>query len=309
MPKSSTQNSPIDRVVQTIIEKLENGVRPWRRSWDRIGTDRPCRANGQAYRGINYFLLSMIGDGAGYNSPYWMTYKAALAAGGQVRRGETASPIIFYKSYSAPQEPVTGNDEGTDQTRRVLKSYSVFNACQIDGLGDEFYPALKVKDRAHNLDLKPRVDEIVSATGAAISHGGDMAYYRPSTDSVTMPVIEQFHSYEQYVATLMHELVHWTSHANRCDRQLGKRFGDQAYAVEEAIAEMGAATLCDALGIATDHMDDHASYISCWLKVLKAEPKAILTFAAKAEQAASFIYPELHGSMSAEEDETIQEAA
>lgn len=312
MPKRSTQISPIDRVVQTIITKLEEGVRPWRRRWDRIGSGRPCRATGEAYRGINYFLLAMIGDSAGYNSPYWLTYKTAQKLGGQVRRGETSSPIIFYKSFSVPNEIDSTGDNGDDTTRRIVRSYSVFNAHQIDGLPAKFYPEAAAVERTHDLTLKPLVDQIVAATGANISHGGDMAFYRPSTDSVSMPTIQQFHSYEQYVATLMHELVHWSSHPTRCDRQLGKRFGDQAYAAEEAIAEMGAATLCDALGIAADHMDDHASYIASWLKILKAEPKAILTFAAKAEQAASLIYPALHGALGEHEeepDDNIREAA
>ena len=308
MHKQPLKQSPIDRIVQTIISKLEEGVRPWRRNWDVIGSGRPCRSNGQPYRGINYFLLSMMGDSAGYTSPFWLTYKTAQSIGGQVRRGESASPIMFYKSYSTTQQS-EADDAGSEQNKRVLKCYSVFNAQQIEGLPAEFYPEVKIRERTHNLALKPLVDDIVGATGAKISHGGDMAYYRPSSDSISMPTVEQFHGYEQYVATLMHELVHWTSHPSRCDRQLGKRFGDQAYAVEEAIAEMGAATLCDAIGIPTDHMDDHASYIGGWMKILKAEPKALLTFAAKAEQAAAYIYPNLHGRLAADFEAEERDAA
>ena len=135
----------------------------------------------------------------------------------------------------------------------------------------------------------------VAATGAAISHGGSRAFYRPSTDSIQLPPREAFTGTatstpaEGFYSTLCHELTHWTSAEGRCNRQLGKRFGDQAYAMEELIAELGAAFLCADLGISDEPRADHAQYLTTWLAVLKADKKAIFTAASKASEAATFL--------------------
>jgi antirestriction protein ArdC len=145
--------------------------------------------------------------------------------------------------------------------------------------------------------IKPiqQAKSFVAATGAIIHHGGGRAYYRPSTDSIHLPPREAFIGTprstpaESYYSTLCHEMTHWTSAEARCNRQLGKRFGDQAYAMEELVAELGAALLCADLHITDEPRPDHAQYLASWLAVLKTDKKAIFTAALKASEATAFL--------------------
>jgi predicted DNA-binding WGR domain protein len=140
-----------------------------------------------------------------------------------------------------------------------------------------------------------QAEALVRATGASINHGGGRAFYRSSTDSIQLPPREAFigsptsSPAEAYYSTIFHELTHWTSEPTRCNRELGKRFGDNAYAIEELVAELGAAFLCAELGITDEPRADHAQYLATWLSVLKADKKAIFTAASKASEAAAFL--------------------
>jgi antirestriction protein ArdC len=140
-----------------------------------------------------------------------------------------------------------------------------------------------------------QAEAFVAATGASISHGGGRAFYRPATDSIQLPPREAFVGSptstpaEAYYSTLLHELTHWTSAPSRCNRELGKRFGDDAYAIEELVAELGTAFLCADLGITDEPRADHAQYLAAWLSILKADKKAIFTAASKASEAAAFL--------------------
>ena len=132
--------SPATRITQEIIARLEAGTKPWIKPWRGVPVSRPLRACGIPYRGMNVFWLWMVADMCGYASPFWMTYNQASKLGGQVRKGEKSTIAIFYKSYTKEVEaPDTG--ETTDEARRVLKSYPVFNADQVEGLPERFYPA------------------------------------------------------------------------------------------------------------------------------------------------------------------------
>lgn len=308
MRRQNDYVSPIDRIAQKIIAKLEEGTMPWKRSWDQTGFRAPLRWNGAPYNGINYFTLMMASEESGYSSPYWMTYKKAQELGGQVRKGEHASHAIFYKSYTPGQRDTAGGDEEDPAQRRVAKCYTVFNADQIDNLPQSFHPA-PAPLRDNSSELQPIVEAITAATGARIEHHGNRAYYAPGPDMVVMPPLPQFHDYEAYAATLMHELIHWTSAVTRLDRQLGKRFGDEAYAAEELIAELGAARLGDAIGLPASHIENHAAYIGSWIKVLRSDPRAILTAAAKADAAARYIYPDIDGVKTVADDDEEREAA
>lgn len=130
--QTTDKPSPADIITNTIIDKLESGVRPWVKPWRPGLGGRPLRATGDPYKGINCFWLWLCAEGAGYNSRTWMTYKQAQALGGQVRQGERSQIAIFYKSYSKTVESVVTGDT-TDEMRRVLRSYAVFNCDQIDG--------------------------------------------------------------------------------------------------------------------------------------------------------------------------------
>lgn len=237
MAKTTEKPSPADIITNTIIDRLEAGVRPWVKPWRPGLGGRPLRVTGEPYRGINCFWLWLVADSAGYLSRTWMTYKQAQALGAQVREGERSQIAIFYKSYSKTVEsPVTG--DSTDETRRVLRSYAVFNADQIDGLPDRFRPsALSVVPPADT--LPDRAQAFVDALPATVHTGGDKAFYDRIDDSITMPAVDQFSTRAYWASTLAHEAGHWTGHPDRLDRQFGKKFGDEAYAFEELCALSG----------------------------------------------------------------------
>lgn len=289
MPKFkrlTSSPSPAQRITQTIIEKLEQGTKPWVKPWRGFPVSRPLRACGTPYRGMNTFWLWMIADVAGYASPYWMTYRQCQKLGGQVRKGEKSTIAIFYRTYEKQVEDRSG--ESDTETRRVLKAYAVFNADQCDGLPEMYHPnsSLEPVEPAGRQD---RLDRFFASVGADLRHHGCQAYYDPVRDRVTMPPDNLFDAYEHYYATLAHELSHWTGHSSRLNRDLKNRFGTEAYAAEELVAELSSAILGAELGLPVAHLDHHASYIASWLELLKSDDRAILTAAAKAEEAASLL--------------------
>lgn len=278
--------SPAARITAAIIERLEEGTKPWVKPWRGLPVSRPLRACGTPYRGMNTFWLWMVADTCGYASPYWMTYRQCQALGGQVRKGEKSTVAIFYKAYTREVD----NDAGEHDTenRRVLKAYSVFNGDQCDGLPERFHPMPAVAP-VEPRGREDRLDRFFASIGANLRHQGCEAYYEPAADRVTMPPAELFEGYDHYYATLAHELSHWTGHSSRLDRDLRNRFGSDAYAAEELIAELSSAILGAELGLPVAHLDHHASYIASWLKILRADERAILTAAARAEEAASLL--------------------
>lgn len=278
---------PAARITQEIIARLEAGTKPWVQPWRGVPVSRPLRACGIPYRGMNVFWLWMVADMCGYASPYWMTYNQAQSLGAQVRKGAKATIAIFYKNYTKEVEaPETG--EMSEEARRVLKAYPVFNADQVEGLPARFHPAAAL-DLIEPAGREAELDAFFAAIPVNLRHQGGEAYYEPSPDRVTMPPSHLFQGFDHYYATLSHELSHWTGHSSRLDRDLKNRFGTAAYAAEELIAELSSAILGAELGLPVTHLDSHASYIEHWLKLLRDDDRAILTAAAKAEEAASLL--------------------
>lgn len=278
--------SPAQRITAAIIEKLETGTKPWVQPWLGIPLSRPLRSCGTPYRGMNVFWLWMVAESEGFGSPYWMTYRQCAKLGGQVRKGEKSAIAIFYKSYLKDVEEPDGGD--TQETRRVLKAYSVFNADQCDGLPELYHPKAEVP-AVEPEGRMAELDTFFASIGANIRQQGCEAYYQSGPDRITMPLPELFNGYDHYYATLAHELSHWTGHKSRLDRDLKNRFGSAAYAAEELVAELSSAILGAELGLPVSHLDSHASYISHWLKLLKSDDRAMLTAAARAEEAASLL--------------------
>jgi antirestriction protein ArdC len=279
--------SPAARITQEIIARLEAGTKPWIQPWRGVPVSRPLRACGIPYRGMNVFWLWMVADMCGYASPYWMTYNQAKGLGAQVRRHEKSTIAIFYKSYTKEVEaPDTG--EKSDEARRVLKAYPVFNADQVEGLPERYYPAASL-ELVEPEGREAELDEFFAAIPVSLRHQGSEAYYEPTPDRVTMPPAQLFSGFDHYYATFAHELSHWTGHANRLGRDLKNRFGTAAYAAEELVAELSSAMLGAELGLPVTHLDSHASYIEHWLKLLRDDDRAILTAAAKAEEASSLL--------------------
>lgn len=279
------------QVTDKIITALEAGVAPWVKPWDHAAAHNgyPYNAvSGKAYRGINIALLYA----PQYASNAWMTFKQARDLGAHVRKGERGSMIVFYKPFAVKDKNAEPDATGNQPKRLIplLKSFHVFNVEQIDNLPQGY---------AAPVSIRPPMPADSLLSQATIAHGGDLAFYQPSQDFIRLPQPDKFRSLADYQATALHELTHWTGHPTRLAREYGKRFGDQAYAREELVAEMGAAFLCARCGL--DGQLQHPEYIAGWLKVLKEDKRAILTAASHAQKAADFILREQIAEDSQEE--------
>lgn len=272
-----------------IIEAIERGAIPWRCDWITSGGD-PLRVTGDPYRGINVLLLGMSAACQGFGNPYWMTFKQAQDIGAHVRKGEKGTPIVFFRHVLKDAEPgdARADDDGKVQIP-CLRGYTVFNVDQIDGLPDGRFPA----GRAHIVPGKTRLhdhERAMRSCGAQISEGGARAFYRIATDVVHVPDFDRFHGVPAYLATMAHELIHWTGAAHRLDRHRPEhQFGSAGYAFEEMIAEIGASFIGARLGFFGDHLESHAGYIDHWLGILKHDRKAIFRAAAAAQLAADMV--------------------
>ncbi len=234
-------------------------------------------------------MLWMEAEAAGYSAPIWMTFRQALELGGHVRKGEKGALVVYANSITkTAQDEATG--EESEQKIPYMKGYTVFNVEQIDDLPAHYYAKAAQPNLSPQERIAP-VEAFLAQTGADLSHGGNQAFYMPSQDRIQMPPFEFFRDPESYYATLLHETVHWTKHPKRLDRDFGrKRWGDEGYAMEELVAEIGAAFLSADLGITPDIREDHASYIASWLKVLKDDKRAIFTASGHAQRAATFLH-------------------
>jgi antirestriction protein ArdC len=280
------------RITDQIVCELEKGVRPWLKPWNAehaaARITRPLRGNGVPYRGINVLMLWSAAMEKGYAAPIWLTFKQATELKASVRKGEHGSLVVYAdKIIRTETDAATGED--AERAIPFMKGYTVFNAEQIDGLPAHFYarPPARV-DTVQRID---RAEAFFTGTGATIRHSGTMAYYNVSQDFVQMPPFECFRDAEAYYATLAHETTHWTRHTSRLNRDFGrKRFGDEGYAMEELVAELGSAFLSANLDLTPAVRDDHASYIASWIKVLKDDKRAIFSAASHAQRAADFLH-------------------
>ncbi|MGE0269575.1 MAG: ArdC family protein [Candidatus Omnitrophota bacterium] len=280
------------RVTARIVSDLEQGVRPWAKPWNAEHAagkiTRPLRHNGTPYSGINILLLWGSAMEGGFSAPIWMTYRQSVELGAHVRRSEKGSLVVYANSITRKETDETTGDE---QIREIhfMKGYTVFNVEQIEGLPEHYY----AKPAPRTSDIK-RIDHAESFFGnlrADIRHGGTRAYYAQEPDYIQMPPLEAFCNAESYYATLAHESTHWTKHPSRLAREFGrKKWGDEGYAEEELVAELGAAFLCADLELSLQPREDHASYIANWLEVLQNDNRAIFRAAAHAQRAADHLH-------------------
>ena len=287
----NTRRDVYQALTDQIVEELEKGVRPWLKPWSAEHMAGrvllPLRHNGIGYRGVNILTLWLAALAKGYRSPIWMTFRQALDLGGAVRKGEKGS-LTVYANTLTRTDTDAASGETSEAAIHYMKGYTVFNVEQIDGLPAQYHPA--PPPVLETLPRNAQAEAFFAALKADIRHGGPEAYYAIGSDHVQMPPFESFRDPESYYATLAHECTHWTRHPSRLDRDLGrKRFGDAGYAMEELVAELGAAFTCAALDLTPELRSDHASYLSHWLTVLKADKRAIFTAAAHAQAAADFL--------------------
>jgi len=276
-------------ITDKILAQMANGVVPWRKPWTgQTGSGLPRNAiSKRAYSGINTVMLWMAGNDKGYAVNDWLTFKQAKELGGTVRKGESGEGIIFVNS-------IEKIDEETGKKVRIpfLKSYTVFNVAQCDGLNLDSVKPIEI-----NPDQRDAAaEDFIKSTKADVRHGESRAYYaNEPRDFIMLPDFETFGNADEYYSTAFHELTHWTGSKSRLDRTFGRRFGDDSYAAEELVAELGAAFCCAEFGFnneantACGTLQNSAAYLDHWSQVLGRNDRLIVEAAAKASKAVDYM--------------------
>lgn len=279
-------NDLFETITNQLIADIESGAAgEWRMPWHTLAdAGTPTSIDQRPYRGANAVWLAMVAAARGWSSGVFGTYQAWQRHGGQVRRGERAVQVVLWKP-TTPKDDDTDTDGGTRRPRLLARAYSVFAAEQCDGADDILAArAQLLTDR----DTPGRIDaaeHYFAAIPAVVVEGGNRAYYRPAADTIHLPALAQFDHAATYYGTRAHETVHWTGHADRLNRDLSGRFGSDAYAAEELVAELGAAMWCAQAGLSAVTRQDHASYLAGWLRVLRSDARALVTVASQAQAA------------------------
>ena len=293
-------------VTNQIITALEAGTPPWVCPW-QAGSGDLAPANlssGRPYRGINVLLLNLRAMSSGYSVNRWMTFHQARGLGACVRKGEEGTPVVFFKMLERDGAmPSAANDQPGRKVIPLLRTFTVFNAAQIDGLPEAMLPTLSAPNHWDSCGV---AELILLASQADIRHGGNRAFYSPSQDFIQMPERASFAGADAYYRVALHELTHWSGHPSRCNRVLSSRMHIEAYAFEELVAEMGSAFLTNYAGL-SGHVH-HASYIDSWLQALRNDKRLIFTAASLAQKAADYLLPEPEPVPVASEDPTVVES-
>ncbi|CDX12633.1 conserved hypothetical protein [Mesorhizobium plurifarium] len=275
-------------ITDRIIADLERGSVPWVKPWGRakaaLGLPKNA-ATGRCYSGINILILWGAVIERGYPGQRWLTFRQALALGGNVRKGEHGTTIVHADRFIPKDEKDRAKADGDDpQAVPFLKRFSVFNVAQCEGLPEHLYGQ---PEPLPEREIIPQAEALMRASGADIRIGGDRAFYMPSADFIELPPQPAFFDQINYYRTALHELGHWTGHPTRLARDFSGTFGTKAYAREELVAELSAAFTCSSLGI--EPTVRHADYIASWLAVLREDNRAIFRAASLASKAADFL--------------------
>lgn len=291
-------NDLVTEIAATITAMLDAGTRPWIKPWDASKTsslpDEPLRSNGERFKGMNYFWLSLVGASTGCYSPYWMTYKQAQELGGQVKKGAKATRALLGSTSTTKSTDPTTLEE-TSKTSTFFKAYPVFNADQIDNLPPNYYPV-----------FTSPTDEQINATNEQARalnsfdiarRVGPIACYRHGPDDVTMPLANSFLTEYDFLATLAHELAHATGAPHRTGRharimaKVGLPDSIPYRNMEELVAELASIMICTRLQIppSQTHMDNHASYLASWSRAISDKPGTIIKAASMAQEAADYV--------------------
>ena len=287
----TTTHDVYQQVTNDIICDLEAGHLPWEKPWSG-GLAFPRNVDSQNdYQGINVLILWCQQRRKHYPSAQWVTYKQAQGLGAQVKLGEKATSVIYYKTI----EVSDATDTGDTETRHIpmLRTHAVFNLDQCEGLEK----LIDIENRPTESVSEPVVcaqaESLMQASGAAIHFdGATRAYYDSQGDAIHLPARTQFKDQLGYYGTALHELTHWTGHTSRLGREFTASFGDEKYAKEELVAELGSSFLCAKVGLS--YSTQHAAYIESWLKVLRNDKKAIFQAAARAREACEFLTVKLN---------------
>lgn len=270
------RGSVYDIVTERIVALLEKGTVPWHKPWKEKGGMPKNLISKKPYRGINAFLLhSML-----YESPFWLTFNQCRGLGGQVRRGEKSTPVVFWKMFE-----VTIKENDDKKVIPLLRFYNVFNENQCEGLKPE-------REVLSETVMAPQTVIESMPLPPDIRYGMRQAAYSQAEDAVLMPDRSSFESADAFYSTLFHELVHSTGHSKRLDRKSlteSGGFGSDPYSREELVAEMGAAFLCGATGIGQSYIQNSAAYVKHWLEHLRNDNKLLIQASAQGQKAVDFI--------------------
>jgi antirestriction protein ArdC len=277
------------RITDFVIEQLEKGEIVWQTGWNTLGLPKNM-ATGHQYKGWNIFFLNFITMYYGYKTSYFITYKQAMDLKGTIRRGQKGHTVLWWATLEDRTKTTKVNGEEQYLMYRVPKCHTVFNIDQTYGIE---FPNVEEIFRSHSGKIHA-CDRIIENMPArpVIEHRGDKAYYNKTTDCITLPAVEMFHSDEAYYKTLFHELAHSTGHAKRLNRKElveSDGFGKELYSKEELTAELTAAFLCAISGIGQQTIINSTAYIQGWLSALKNDKRLILKASSQAQAAADYI--------------------
>ena len=273
-------------IANAVIAQMQTAGTGWLKSWQGMaGTSPTSMATGKTYNGINWLILNMERTEKGFSSHHWATYDHWLKLGYQVQRKKEvggATTIVIYK-----KKLIKDKQTGEEKLIPFFNNFPVFNGDQVK---DDNGQAYQSEPQAELITNPTFADQFADDCGAVVQHNDlNRAFYAPDPDYINMPTVGQFDSPEAYQATLMHELTHWTGNKTRLDRFYKNADQTKDYALEELVAELGAAMLCGTLGISAEPRADHAKYLNGWIKRLKDEPGAIFKAAAAASKATDYL--------------------
>ncbi|UCI10712.1 ArdC family protein [Mesorhizobium sp. B1-1-8] len=295
MTKHLTQAAPAraslyDDITTKIIAELEDGRLPWVQPWGTSAAKAPLAmprnaSSGRRYSGINVLILWGAVIEHGFPGQSWLTFRQALSLGGNVRKGEHGTSVVYADRF-VPEDEKKRAGECGDNARAIpfLRRFTVFNAAQCDNLPEDV--AVQTAPPTPGL-VEPRVEALIKATGIDFRIGGNNAFYACGPDFVQVPPPQAFFEPINWHRTALHELGHATGHASRVGRDLSGSFGSKKYAFEELVAEIAAAFCCASLAIVPTVR--HADYIGSWLEVLRDDNRAIVRAASQASRAADWL--------------------
>lgn len=294
MSNESARVDVYTRVTDQIIKAIEQGAGDWEMPWhvsDPLMVTPRNASTGNRYRGVNVVGLWVSSYLNGFTQPVWATFQQWQELGCAVRKGEKCTVGVFWKRREEVEAEAgeTSSEAETKGPKLIARSFPLFNACQVDGFQIE---------EAEPVDPVERIDaaeRFFKGVGAKVQEGGNIAAYNKRADVIRMPPFEAFKDPVAFYATLAHECTHWTGHETRLNRDLTGRFGDESYAAEELIAELGAAFIAADLNLTTEPRGETAAYVDSWLRILRADKRAIFVAAGHAQRAADYMHDRIVG--------------
>ena len=289
-----TRKEIINKAADRLKQLLKTEGKNWKQGWSSTIAELqlPVKiADGKTYHGFNIINLAIEAQENGYESNLWGTANAWRKKGYYVKAKEKAHHVFFNAQIEVDDKEfgIITDDGKTKFAKKKIwffTAYPVFNASQIQ----DYVIEKKTEEvKVSKVDILKNVEKYVANTEAKIIYGGHRAFYSPNVDKITLPKVEDFHDTESYYGTLLHELIHWTGSDKRLKRDFSGRFGDNAYAIEELVAESGSAILSALLGISPTVRSDHAKYINGWIEQLENKPEQVLKAITKSTQAIDFL--------------------